>query len=78
MCKQQKNNPTEERSMPSNLLCLKGKARLSVLRVRYLIKHNEGSPLHFLVIKYFTKKVLKFLFLLKNMTRIRAYIDYFI
>lgn len=78
MCKQQKNNPTKGRSMPSNLLCLKEKPKLSILRVRHLIKHDEGSHLHFLVIKYFMEKVLKFAFLLKNMTRIIAYIDYLI
>lgn len=62
--------------MPSNLLCLKGKPKLSILRVRHLIKHEEGSHLHFLVIKHFMKRILKFAFLLKNITRIIAYIDH--
>lgn len=30
----------KDRLMPSNFLCLKGKPKLSVLRVRHLIKHD--------------------------------------
>lgn len=64
--------------MPPNFLCLKDKPKLTILRVRHLIKHEWHMTKAVIctrfIIKDFMKEILRFAFLLKNVTRIIAYI----